>query len=338
MIYEAKYTRILGRCIGVVLLVGLLSIVATAYTLVMRDGRRVEIPADFIVSRTALTYEISPGFQRTILLASIDILATERVNNESLGSFLKRATNKTAPDPIPTQTSSRRSITNRDLEAIRQTRLASEAAYERRRNELGLPTLEETRRAAELEADRSRERMVTMRSEEAETESYWRSRASELRAEIASTNARIDFVRARLNETANGFALGGFATAVPFGLVGQSRFNRFGQPRFQRAPVLSPWQVGPQIAGRSRFGGRHTRAQILVNPVYGRRAGLGFPNFAPFPLLSNPFQDYDYSYERSELMVQLDELLGHRAGLQARWQSLAEEARRAGAYPGWLRP
>jgi hypothetical protein len=38
------------------------------------------------------------------------------------------------------------------------------------------------------------------------------------------------------------------------------------------------------------------------------------------------------------LITQLDDLLGKRAALQARWRDLEEEARRAGAYPGWLRP
>jgi len=38
------------------------------------------------------------------------------------------------------------------------------------------------------------------------------------------------------------------------------------------------------------------------------------------------------------LFIQLNDLLSQRAGMQARWRDLEEEARRAGAYPGWLRP
>src|SRR5438874_3205487 len=45
---------------------------ASAYTLVFRDGRRVEIPDDFTVTRTTVTYEVSPGFNRTILVAVLD--------------------------------------------------------------------------------------------------------------------------------------------------------------------------------------------------------------------------------------------------------------------------
>jgi hypothetical protein len=46
---------------------------------------------------------------------------------------------------------------------------------------------------------------------------------------------------------------------------------------------------------------------------------------------------YDYSYERSELITRFNELAGARAGFNARWRELEEEARRAGVPPGWLR-
>jgi hypothetical protein len=51
-----------------------------------------------------------------------------------------------------------------------------------------------------------------------------------------------------------------------------------------------------------------------------------------------PYQNYDYTYERQTLTNQLNDLLMQRAALQARWKEFEEEARRAGAYPGWLRP
>jgi len=55
-------------------------------------------------------------------------------------------------------------------------------------------------------------------------------------------------------------------------------------------------------------------------------------------LLAYPIQTTDYSYERSELVNQLNELEMTRTGFIVRWRELEEEARRAGAYPGWLRP
>jgi hypothetical protein len=46
----------------------------------------------------------------------------------------------------------------------------------------------------------------------------------------------------------------------------------------------------------------------------------------------------DHSLERATLTNQLNELMMQRAALGVRWKELEEEARRAGAYPGWLRP
>jgi len=338
MILKGRHARYIWRRLAVALLIATVSVMANAYTVVMRDGRRVEIPNEFLVSTVTLTYELSPGIQKTLQLASIDIAATERANNQPVGSLLKRATTPRSVSTAIQAKPSRRSITNQDLESFRRTRLENEASYERRRKELGLPSLEETRRAAELEAERGRQRLLTMRSQETESESYWRSRASELRTEIAATNARIDFVRARLNETPAGPAFGVFTTALPFGLVGHSRFGR-GVPRTVHQPlVFSARQGGPQIGGHLRVGGGHTRTQGFINPSRGLRAPGRISVLPSVSLLSIPFQNDDYSYERTALMIQLDELLAHRAGLLARWRDLEEEARRAGAYPGWLRP
>src|SRR6266550_1893589 len=65
--------------------VGLLlmaAIMTNAYTLVLRDGRRMEIPDEFTLTRSTLTYEISPGFNKTMLVTLIDVPATERANKE----------------------------------------------------------------------------------------------------------------------------------------------------------------------------------------------------------------------------------------------------------------
>src|SRR5215510_15722960 len=50
------------------LIVLVLAISASAYTLVFRNGQRIEIPDEFMLTRTTLTYEISPGFNKTLLL------------------------------------------------------------------------------------------------------------------------------------------------------------------------------------------------------------------------------------------------------------------------------
>ena len=72
---------------------------------------------------------------------------------------------------------------------------------------------------------------------------------------------------------------------------------------------------------------------------YFRRRAFSTPGLGVFPLSYNgaPYS-YDYSYEQSVLVTRLHELEAQRAGLQARWRLLEDEARRAGVPPGWLRP
>jgi hypothetical protein len=50
------------------------------------------------------------------------------------------------------------------------------------------------------------------------------------------------------------------------------------------------------------------------------------------------YQNYDFAGERAGLIYRLHELETARSAFQARWRALEEEARRAGAAPGWLRP
>ena len=54
----------------VVVLICAFAVAASAYTLVFRNGNRMEIPDEFTVTRTTLTYEISPGFSKTTALMS----------------------------------------------------------------------------------------------------------------------------------------------------------------------------------------------------------------------------------------------------------------------------
>ena len=110
----------------------------------MRDGRRVEIPNEFTVTNSTLTYDVGNGIQRTIQLNAVDIAATERANGEAQGAFLNRA-NAPAVERV-SQTrrgGAQRSITNADLEKYRRTRVEGEKEYEARRQELGLPSMED---------------------------------------------------------------------------------------------------------------------------------------------------------------------------------------------------
>lgn len=138
------------RVITMTLLIFVSWTIADAYTIVFHGGNRVEIPDNFIVTSNALIYEAAPGVNFSFRLKSIDIPATERANNDSAGSFLRRTVEHRVEAPpsttAPQQAS--RTITNRDLEPYESARLRSEAIWEKRRKELGLPSLEETQREA----------------------------------------------------------------------------------------------------------------------------------------------------------------------------------------------
>jgi hypothetical protein len=356
--------------LGLILVfVFMMAVTANAYTVVMRGGRRIEIPSRFVVTASTLTYEVSPGIQITLQVAAIDIPATEKVNNEPPGSLLKRAqvvsreSSTPSPKGIATAqaTQTTRTITNRDLESSMRRRRQSELAYESRRKQLGLPSVEESRKQAALESELIGIELEQRRLVERESENYWRGRAEALRTEMAALDAELAYVRARIDEgpfalTNNawvgGWSSGSFNTitrGVPFGNFGRRPLGYFGgraafpSPRASAPNIFVAPGAGAQISGRVGFGGRATRGQAFVNPAPTRHArpqGFGgrspvFPNGVVF---GSSIPAFDLSYERSALITHFNELAAARAGLSARWRQLEEEARRAGAPPGWLRP
>jgi hypothetical protein len=332
---------------------------ASAYTIVMRDGRRLEIPDSFTVTPHTLTYEHAPGIQITLQMTSIDIAATEAANNEPLGSLLKRTPQQQPTTRQQARLSSKsaraaRTITSQDLEASRRARLSSEAAYERRRVELGLPSLEDSRRRTQEEAERAGELLRQSEDDEVQAEAYWRARATELRNQIVVTSAEISYLRARLSELPDNTSTVSFANLSSFpyaaftigGIPRPSIINRpvINRPGINHPTLLGTTRPGAQLTGRMDFGGGASRGQLLINTpstignldrrtVFGR--GL---IFAPQPFYTAaPPSYFNFSYERAALVTRLHEVEATRAGLEARWRLLEDEARRAGAPPGWLR-
>jgi hypothetical protein len=339
------FTGRAARLISAAALALLLPVMACAYTVVLRSGRRIEIPASFTVTKWTLTYEAAPGINITLQMATIDVPATERANNEPPGALLKRAQQQAANPSAAQARAPRRELTKQDIERARRERAKSERDYERRRVELGLPSLEETRRRTEEETKRLGEMTRQAQAEEAQAEAYWRARSTQLRTEIAALDAQINYVRARLAEIPDYGAVGayGFITnVVPF-FPRHRPVTRFpvvtGHPGFMRGN-----RPGAQLTGFLAFGGGATQGQVRLNRGFphrgfGRRGIFAPGIIAPvLPVFGAPYSDYDYAGERANLVNSLHELEAARAGLQARWRLLEEEARRAGALPGWLRP
>jgi hypothetical protein len=240
-----------------------------AYTVVMRDGRRVEIPNEFTVTNSTLTYEVSNGFQVTIQLNTVDIAATERANSEPTGSLLQKAGASAAvPNTQQTRPRAARSITNQDLEVYRKARVENERAYDEQRRELGLPSAEERRReVAEIE-DRTLEQVRSMRAQE---EAYWRSRAEAARVEMAAQEARSGSSRQDIPWSYSSFGgFSGFGPFDSFGFTGGSfgRFRRFPSSPFDGflATPITPFPTFPFQGRRPVF--RAPGVRINPRPVH----------------------------------------------------------------------
>lgn len=323
-----------------VLLLAFLATTVNAYTIVMRDGRKVVIPDQFTVTNSTLTYEVGPGIQITIQLNSVDLPATERVNGHPLRAAPQKAASPSAADETQRPVA-QRSITNAHLEVLRQVRVNNELAYEERRKELGLPSKAELRRELTEIEERTQEQVRSIRAAEQNSEEYWRARAGALRAEIASTQAQIGYARRRLDEIPLSYSFGAFSTVIPFGAVAGPAVG------FPVQNLLTPNVFAPSAVTRSGFrvrGGvqatfQSGRRRVTTPARSGRVFSRGSGRFNSFPgsVLALPFQSLDYNLERTELVGQLNALEMHLAGLNARWRELEDEARRAGAYPGWLR-
>jgi hypothetical protein len=337
----------------VVVLICVFAVAASAYTLVFRNGNRMEIPDEFTVTRTTLTYEMAPGFQKTILVSLIDIGATERANNEPWGSFFKRSqiaqqrakTSQAVSPPEPT-TQATKTVTNSDLAAIRQRRLESEQAYEKRRLQLGLPTVAETRLRQQEEERLFRSELRDRAASTSQEESFWRGRARELRTEIASVDNQLNYVRARLNEIKESSRVTGSITQVypswpDYGPWTRDRWGR--RNRRQTTPPIFGPQQNPYgyPNGQNPYGypqGQYPYGYPNPYPYgYPGQGPYGYPNQNPYGYPTSPY-DFDKSMQQADLTRRLDDLLIRRAGLTAQWQALEDEARDARVPQIWLEP
>ena len=276
---------LISRVVGATLVLAFGVLSANAYTIVMRDGRRLEIPDKFTVGSSTVTYEAGSDIQVTIQLNTVDVAATERANGEGPGAFLLRAN---APKPVATSVSQARpragrSITNTDLEPHRRKRVEGERDYERQREELGLPSREErAREVAEIQ-ERTLEQIRHMRQQrEMEEAAYWRGRAESMRAGMDANQAEMDFWRAQVGAGSIIYPDGGFVPGDGFGVgIDGHRFRRFGRFRvsdpfqgFLSTPI-TPFPRFPSSFRRPIFVAPRGRINQRPNPGRGHGRGHG---------------------------------------------------------------
>lgn len=334
---------------------------AAAYTLVFRDGRRIEIADDFTVTRTTLTYEVSPGFNRTVLIALLDVPATERANKETAGAFFKHKNNDNAqtasvpaaPTPIQASEPARLTVTNQDLKSFQARRIESEKRYEQRRRELGLPSVAETLRQREIDEAALLDRMREKSASDAQEQSYWRGRARELRTQIAAVDSQVNYVRSRLAEVSESSAASAPVITEVYPIWPNNR--PWGSGR------RGPWRNQPNGtygSPRPVPGWPSQRPNGYPNTTYGYPGiysypgpysypgTYGYPNIYGYPNNGYP-NVYGYppaadnnlnSVDAVQLRSRLDDLLVKRAGLMVQWQQLEDEARDARVPQVWLEP
>ena len=292
-----------------VVMIILFAVPSNAYTLVLKDGRRMEIPDEFTVTQTTLSYEISPGFSKSMQVFFINIAATERANGEVPGSFFRHRQAPVDNEDVEPSRPAARTVTNRDLEPIRQRRVASEKAYEARRTQLGLPPVDETRRRQSAEADAFLETVRAKNNTRAQEERYWRGRARELRTQLAMLDGQISYVRARLNEVSENSLDDLVITEVyP---IRPDRRSRFPYPN--QYPYPNSYPFPNQYPFPSQY-------------PYPYPNGYGYP------------PPNDNSFQRAQLTNRLDDLLTKRAALATQWWLLEDEARTARVPQVWLLP
>jgi len=353
----ARAGSVLAKSGIAVVLVLIYSIAASAYTLVLRSGLSSEIPDEFTLTRTTLTYEVSPGFTKTIMVSSIDIPATERANNQPYGSFFKRSEpamvdpqSPPASPPAVPPSQAVKTVTNTDLAAFRQRRIESEKSYEKRRLQLGLPTVSDSRRRQAAEQDEYRAELRERFLADKEEERYWRTRARELRTEIAAVDNQINYVRGRLNEVNETVSTSGSWTST-----------------YQIWPSYDPWSNGRRRGNRSPriilgsqypygYPNQYPYGYPNQNPYgYPNQNPYGYPNQYPYGYPNQgpyDYPQYPYGYptgsyddsreaaarERDDLTYRRNDLLVRRAGLASQWKALEDEARDARVPQKWLYP
>lgn len=313
------------KFLSVFALLILLTNVTVAYTIVFRDGHRIETPPVFTLTETTLTYEAAPGISRTVQLILIDIAATERVNKEAPGRFFKHADAQQGAANVAQTRRAQHTLTNLDLEPIRQRRIESEQNYEKRRIELGLPSVAETQRRQALAEEATRDLVRQRAAAEANDEAYWRSRAGALRNEIVTVAAEINYVRSQLGPA------GQVPLIAPSFIIGAAPFRPF-----RGIPTMSQPGAGRMGSQAPTAGTRRLTnlGSVPLRPSHPS-LGFGFPRvgFGSFPIIPYGYADNSYN-----LRLRLDDLLQRRAGLDALWRELENEARIARVPQVWLAP
>jgi hypothetical protein len=286
-------------------LVVLLPLIANAYTLVLKDGRRIEVKEKYRIVSDVVIFTLPEGNRFSISLDKINISATELANGVESGAFVrnttepekitdKETTNKTAivdEDPTLASRPTARKITNSDFEKYRVRREEMMKDVANRAS----TKAESTPPVSDPAAEKDAAFLAQRREREKNKETYWRGRSKALLTELRVQEEQI---------------------AALEGEVENSR-------RIQTPPNVSIYNApAPYI-----YPGPGVR-------IGGIPIGIGGNvNSGSSVVVINQGQNNNGRSVQDRLM----ELRLRRQETIIRYQEMCEEARRDGALPGWLR-
>lgn len=228
------------------------------------------------------------------------------------------------------QTSARKTVTNADLEKFRQKRLQAEADYRANYEKLGMPSPEELEEREAQQRQRRAEFSQQAEMERAENENYILERAGELRTQITSVEAQINYLRGQAGAQQSPYKGGTilYGGGIVSGGYGYGGNFSGGGRGYRRNKVIA----GPNTQTVRNYASAFPTAADIRNQIYGtyrlnaprRRSGGGYYGGYGAPVITGG------DYSGSDFDSRLSYLQQERAGLLAEWQALEEEARRAG--------
>ncbi len=289
----------------------LLPLIAQAYTLVLKDGRRVEVRENYRIVSDIGVFTLAEGNRFSVSLDKINISATELANGENEGTFIKNAAeplkitdkpvNNDKPiidqDPIASSRPIGRKITNSDFDRYRVRR---EEMLKDSTNRANAKAATQANTPAPVPNDNTERDTASFlaehREKEKNREEYWRGRSRALLTELRVQEEQINSLQGQIEDSRR------FQPPA-------STVSVYSAP----APYVYPYPgvriggVPIGIGGQQSSGG----SVVIINQDQGSRG--------------RPLQE-----RLVDLRLKYQETL-------VRYQEMCEEGRRDGAFPGWLR-
>lgn len=308
----------------------ILPLVAQAYTLVLKDGKRIEVREQYRIVNNVAVFTLPEGNRFSLSLDKINIAATEMANGIDSGMFVKNSveppkvaansdnsdnketTNNATADENEVAMASRpatHKLTNNDFERYRvrreemnrdaNDRAAGKAAAQLTAQAVGGPPPSSTPPGPTPERVKEEAAYAARREQEKKREEYWRTRSRALLTQMRVEEEQLNILQAQLEET-------------------------------RRAPQT----IGPSVSVYSQRPVYPYPGVIIGGIPIGVGRGGNTTGGGSVVVINNQNQQQPQGKTLQERLVDLQ--LQHQSTL-IQYDEMCEEARRDGALPGWLR-